>query len=84
MSKLSDKRFPIVLDTSSGDLIKDFFDPALTSSIRYDRGVGFFSAAWLRLAAKGMTAFARNSGRARWIISPIPNIDERQTLLQTI
>jgi hypothetical protein len=29
--------------------------------VRYDRGVGFFSASWLRLAAKGMTEFAVNS-----------------------
>jgi len=39
--------------------------------VRYDRGVGFFSASWLRLAAKGMTEFAANSGRARWVTSPI-------------
>jgi superfamily II DNA or RNA helicase len=59
------------LDTSSGDIIRDFFNPALAVSIRYDRGVGFFSAAWLRLAAKGMTVFAANGGRARWVTSPI-------------
>jgi hypothetical protein len=39
--------------------------------VRYDRGVGFFSAAWLRLAAQGMAEFAANSGRARWVTSPI-------------
>ena len=71
MDKLTDINFPTILDTSTGDLIKDFFEPALKSSIRYDRGVGFFSAAWLRLSAKGMTAFAMNSGRARWVTSPI-------------
>jgi superfamily II DNA or RNA helicase len=62
---------PPVLDTSSGDIIRDFFDPALAVSIRYDRGVGFFSASWLRLAAKGMTVFAANGGHARWVTSPI-------------
>ncbi len=45
--------------------------PELAVSVRYDRGVGFFSASWLRLAAKGMTGFAANSGRARWVTSPI-------------
>src|SRR6185369_4582260 len=63
--------FPPILDTSSGDIIKDFFNPALGASVRYDRGVGFFSAAWLRLAAHGMAEFAANSGRARWVTSPI-------------
>lgn len=71
MTKLSDIPFPPILDTSSGDIIRDFFNPALTASVRYDRGVGFFSASWLRLAAKGMAEFAANSGRARWVTSPI-------------
>jgi superfamily II DNA or RNA helicase len=60
-----------MLDTSSGDIIEDFFNPALICSTHYDRGVGFFSAAWLRLAAIGMTTFASNGGRARWVTSPI-------------
>lgn len=71
MKKLADITLPPILDTSSGDIIRDFFNPALAVSIRYDRGVGFFSAAWLRIAAKGMTVFAGNNGRARWVTSPI-------------
>jgi len=45
--------FPPIRDTSSNDIIKDFFNPSLGASVRYDRGVGFFSAASLRLAAQG-------------------------------
>lgn len=71
MSTLQSISFPPVLDTSSGDIIRDFFNPALAVSVRYDRGVGFFSASWLRLAARGMADFAANSGRARWVTSPI-------------
>lgn len=62
---------PPFLDTSSNDIIKDFFNPALGASVRYDRGVGFFSAAWLRLASSGMAEFAANNGLARWVTSPI-------------
>jgi superfamily II DNA or RNA helicase len=71
MNSLSNYIFPPMLDTSSGDIIEDFFNPALISSTQYDRGVGYFSAAWLRLAAKGMTVFAANGGQARWVTSPI-------------
>jgi superfamily II DNA or RNA helicase len=71
MGNLSNLLLPPILDTSSGDIIKDFFNPALMESVRYDRGVGFFSAAWLRIAAKGMAAFAANGGKARWVTSPI-------------
>jgi hypothetical protein len=60
-----------VLDTSSADLVRDFFVPALTQSVRYDRGVGYFSSGWLRLAAEGMAEFASLGGRARWVTSPI-------------
>ena len=68
---LPDLNLPSFLDTSSADLIGDFFIPALTNSVRYDRGVGFFSSGWLRIAATGMAQFAERGGFARWVTSPI-------------
>ncbi len=68
---LTELSLPPVVDTSSHDIIADFFAPALAASVRYDRGVGFFSSGWLRIAAKGMHQFASNGGRARWVTSPI-------------
>ena len=46
----------------------------------YERGVGFFSAGWLRVAAEGMAAFAHNSGRARRVTSPILSEEDWQAL----
>lgn len=66
---LTDISFRTFLDTSSDNLIDDFFIPALAHSNRYDRGVGYFSSGWLRMTAKGMVAFAGNGGRARWVKS---------------
>lgn len=66
--------FPPILDTSSNDIIKDFFNPALGASVRYDRGVGFFSVAWLRLASLGMAEFAANNGLE------LQDIDARQLI----
>ena len=60
-----------MLDTSSADLIADLFVPLLHESVLYDRGVGYFSSGWFRIAAEGMAAFAGNGGRARWVTSPI-------------
>ncbi|WP_457571330.1 hypothetical protein [Desulfovulcanus sp.] len=68
-------------DTSSSDLIRDFFIPVLSVSKKYDRGVGFFSAAWLRIASKGMVQFAQNGGYARWVTSPILSKDDWEALL---
>jgi superfamily II DNA or RNA helicase len=62
---------PLLMDTSSADIIADFFIPALGAAARYDRGVGYFTSGWLRTAAAGMVAFAGNGGRARWVTSPI-------------
>jgi len=68
---LNDFELPPYLDTSSNDLIIDFFIPMLSNSIKYDRGVGYLSSGWFRIAAKGMAEFSKNSGRARWVTSPI-------------
>ena len=68
---LNDLKIPPVLDTSSADLIADLFVPLLHESVLYDRGVGYFSSGWFRIAAEGMAAFAGNGGRARWVTSPI-------------
>ncbi len=71
MKSLRDLALLAVMDTSSHDLTNEFFVPLLSNSIRYDRGVGFFSSSWLRINCKGMVAFANNRGRARWVTSPI-------------
>ena len=67
---LNDLKIPPVLDTSSADLIADLFVPLLRESVLYDRGVGYFSSGWFRIAAEGMVTFADNGGRARWVTSP--------------
>lgn len=68
---ISDLHLSPYLDSSSSDLIADFFVPLLANSVRYDRGVGYFSSGWLRIAATGMVKFATNGGHARWVTSPI-------------
>ncbi|GAB4267435.1 MAG: DEAD/DEAH box helicase family protein [Candidatus Promineifilaceae bacterium] len=59
------------IDTSTANVVHDFYTPALAASVRYDRGVGFFSSGWLRLVAQGLVPFAANGGQSRLITSPI-------------
>jgi superfamily II DNA or RNA helicase len=80
MPVLTELTIPPVLDTSSDDLIAQFFVPLLAASIKYDRGVGYFSSGWLRATAKGMTRFAANGGKARWITSPILDVADWEAL----
>ena len=49
---LRDLDFPTTIDSSTHDLMGDFFVPALKAAVRYERGVGFFSSGWLRVAAE--------------------------------
>ncbi|WP_218151392.1 DEAD/DEAH box helicase family protein [Celeribacter neptunius] len=51
-------------------MISEFYGPALAAANRYDRGVGYFTSNWLRLASSGLAVFAGNGGRARFVVSP--------------
>lgn len=67
---------PLLLETSTDDVIRSFFEPALKASISYDRGVGFFTSGWLRIAARGLEGFAANGGKARFLVSPHLNEED--------
>jgi hypothetical protein len=71
---------PATMDTSDFDLTCDFFIPILKKATRYDRGVGYFSSGWLKDNAQGLAAFAQRSGQARWITSPILDLDDWEAL----
>jgi superfamily II DNA or RNA helicase len=71
---------PPTIDTSSANMVTQFYEPALSVSMRYDRGVGFFSSGWLRMVARGLVAFAAHGGQARIITSPILANDDWEAL----
>lgn len=50
--------------------MRQFYVPALARSVKYDRGVGFFTSNWMRMAASGLASLAANGGHARIIASP--------------
>lgn len=58
-------------NSSDHDLIVEFYEPCLSWAQYYDRAVGFFTSGWLRANAQGISHFASNGGKARWITSPI-------------
>lgn len=81
---LKELSLPSVIDSSTADMAREFVVPALSASLRYDRGVGFFSSGWLRVVAQGLVAFAANGGRARLITSPILAASDWEALLQFV
>jgi superfamily II DNA or RNA helicase len=58
-----------VYRSDSNNIVKEFYIPTLSCSLRYDRAVGFFSASMLSLAAQGIGALIRNGGTMRLIVS---------------
>lgn len=70
--------------TSTDGLLENFYIPALKRSIYYDRGVGYFTSSWLRLAASGLAGLASNGGKARIIASPMLDRDDCAAICQGI
>src|ERR1700686_3333126 len=49
----------------SDDRLREFFIPAISASIRYDRAAGYFSSTMLAVAAAGVTKLIANGGKMR-------------------
>src|SRR5271157_1004837 len=60
-----------VYDSAEYDLVRDLVVPLLQNAVLYQRGVGFFTSGWLRVAAQGLGKLVENGGIARIILSPI-------------
>lgn len=70
-----------VYRTGEDNLFTDFYRPLLSSAIRYDRAVGFFSSEILSCNLKGLSSLVRNNGRMRLIIGEPLEKDEYEAIL---
>ena len=68
MSLLCDKEWRLKYTPDDGDLVTCFYVPALECAVRYDRLTGYFRAAALTLAARGLEGLIRNGGRMRLLV----------------
>lgn len=57
-------------DSSTDDLINDFYISVLENSKSYDRIAGFFSSSSLAIAARGIAGLIINEGKMRILTSP--------------
>ena len=56
-------------DSDEDDVLNDFYIPALSQSVKYDRLAGYFSSTTLARSARGMAQFLRNGGKMRLVTS---------------
>ena len=66
--RLRDLPLKAVYKSDHDNILRDFYIPALSCSVKYDRAVGFFSASMLSYAAQGLEGFAQGNGRMRLIV----------------
>lgn len=56
--------------TGRDDLVRDFFNPCLESSVLYRRAAGYFTSSGLALAARGVASLAARRGKMQLVVSP--------------
>jgi superfamily II DNA or RNA helicase len=55
-------------DSDEDDLLETFYRPVLSSSISYDRAVGYFSSSTFKICSRELANFVRNDGVIRIVI----------------
>jgi superfamily II DNA or RNA helicase len=67
---LRDVAFQENYSTSGASMLYDFYTPALSHAVRYDRAAGYFSSAILALAPTVFSDFVERGGKMRLLCSP--------------
>lgn len=72
MEKINLSVLPLRLSYRTGrdDLVVDFFNPCLESSVLYRRAAGYFTSNGLALAARGVASLAARRGKMQLVVSP--------------
>lgn len=77
---LRDREWSPVYTSDDGSLATQFYIPALTEAVRYDRGTGYFSAGSLACNMRGMEGMIRNGGRMRLLVGCTLNGEEVEAI----
>ena len=78
--RLRDLKWEVGYSTDECDLIRSFYEPAMSAAIRYDRAVGYFSSSALALISKGIKNLYLNDGHMRLIASPVLSLEDQEAL----
>jgi len=81
MPRLRDYPFRISYGPAD-DRLQEFYLPALSASVRYDRSTGFFSSTALTLAAQGVARLIANGGTMRLLVGAQLHPDDLEAIKQ--
>ncbi|WP_193063713.1 DEAD/DEAH box helicase family protein [Oceanobacillus oncorhynchi] len=59
-----------IYDNTSDRIFEDLFNPLLSYSISYKRGVGYFTSSWLEICIEGLLKMAEEEGEIILVTSP--------------
>lgn len=65
---LRDLQLKPAYDSDEDDILNDFYIPALSNSVLYQRLAGFFSSSVLAVAARGVSRLVRNEGAMKLVV----------------
>lgn len=80
MSSLDDYDWRAQYTPDHGNLVTDFYVPALACAERYERTTGYFTAPALALAMRGLEGFIINSGHMRLLVGCTLNEEEVEAI----
>jgi len=78
--RLRDHHFGRAYHKPEDDIAADFYLPAMSSAVCYDRAVGFFSSTIFLLAWPSLKEFALGGGKMRLICSPVLSTEDSDAL----
>ena len=84
MNSLQDIVYKESYKSTQDSVIDDFYLPCLSSSIKYDRAVGYFSSGIYNLIHVALSDFYKNGGKIRIICSPELNNADFEAVSQGV
>jgi len=81
---LKDINLKPVYYSDEDNLLRDFYIPVLSNSVKYDRIAGYFSSNSLAIAAKGIAQFINNGGKLRLVANIFISLEDQEAIKQAL
>jgi len=81
---LKDINLKPVYYSDENNLLREFYIPVLSNSVKYDRIAGYFSSNSLAIAAKGIAAFIKAGGKIRLIANVVLSEEDQEAIKKAL
>jgi len=74
----------VAYDSDESSILQEFYIPALSNSVKYDRIAGYFCSNSLAIASKGICNFIQNKGKMRLIANVFLSIEDQNSIRKAL